>query len=83
MLDSRGVIGQYWGNRLFVQAFPRGHGRVVIIGKSSLTSRAYVLCWVRKTPESNMSLSTEDKVHARPPTSGGVHCNYIVVANFW
>jgi len=40
ILDSRGVIGQVWRNRLFLQAFPGGHDRCGIFGKSCLISSA-------------------------------------------
>src|SRR5712692_12029151 len=43
MLDSRGVIGQVWRNRLFLQAFPGGRDRCGILGKSRLISSASVL----------------------------------------
>jgi hypothetical protein len=40
ILDSRGVIGQVCRNRLFLRAFPEGHGRCGILGKSCLISNA-------------------------------------------
>ncbi len=40
MLDSRGVMGQVWRNRLFLQAFPGGRDRCGILGKSRLISSA-------------------------------------------
>jgi hypothetical protein len=55
IVDSRGVLGQDWRNRLFVRAFPRGHGQCGILGKSCFISRASVLYGECKTPESNMS----------------------------
>ncbi len=56
ILDSRVVIGQFWRNSLFSQAFPKGLDRYGIFGKSHLISSAYVLYRVCKTLESNMSL---------------------------
>jgi hypothetical protein len=38
ILDSRGVMGQIWRNRLFLQAFPGGRDRCDILGKSRLIS---------------------------------------------
>src|SRR5262249_44572579 len=40
ILDSRGVRGQFWRNRLFVQAFPEGRDRCGILGKSRFISSA-------------------------------------------
>jgi hypothetical protein len=57
LLDSRVVIGQFWRNSLFSQAFPEGLDRYGIFGKSHLISSAYVLYRVCKTLESNMSLA--------------------------
>jgi cytochrome b561 len=36
ILDSRVVIGQFWRNSLFLQAFPGGLDRYGIFGKSHL-----------------------------------------------
>jgi hypothetical protein len=38
ILDSRVVIGQFWCNRLFLQAFHGGRDRGGIFGKSLLIS---------------------------------------------
>jgi hypothetical protein len=57
ILDSGVVIGQFWRNGLFLQAFPGGRDRCGFFGKSHLLSSAYVLYRVCKTPESNMSLT--------------------------
>src|SRR6266436_1390537 len=40
ILDSRVVIGQFWCNRLFLQAFPGGLDRYGIFGKSHCISSA-------------------------------------------
>ncbi len=67
MLDSRGVMGQVWHNRLFLQAFHEGHDRWGILGKSCLISSTSVLYWVCKTPESNMSLIGKPEAHLIMP----------------
>src|SRR5262245_47533321 len=41
ILDSGGVMGQFWRNRLFLQTFHGGRDRGGIIGKSLFISRAY------------------------------------------
>ncbi len=50
-------MGQFWRNRLFLQAFHGGRSRGGIFGKSLLISNASVLYRVCKTPESNKSPS--------------------------
>src|SRR6266446_5637817 len=56
ILDSRVVMGQFWCNRLFLQASHEGHDRGGIVGKSLLISNTSVLRRVCTTAESNMSL---------------------------
>ncbi len=75
ILDSRVVSGQVWRNRLFLQAFPGGHDRCGIFGKSRLISSASVLYRVCKTPESNMSLN----LMAAPATRAFLQHHFIVV----
>src|SRR2546430_1968135 len=75
ILDSRVVMGQFWRNRLFFQAFHGIRDRGGIFGTRLLISCAEVLYRVCKTPESNKSpvCYRGDPRPPPAPASGGGH----------
>src|SRR4029450_11856470 len=66
ILASRVVMGQFWRNKLFLQAFHGGRDGGDIFGESLLISRTSVLYRVCKTLESNKSLRGNVGTAPRP-----------------